>query len=317
MKSKGLFLLLSAAMAAIGFANCTKTNVPSGTVTPSSTITAIIKAGTNTTLFESALTRTGLDSIFSGTGPFTVFVVTDNSLIASGITDSVIQNYPDSALRNLVLYQTIGARLVSASLPSGPNAKIISANGDSVFVTVDSSGIFINGVQATTVDVIAGNGVIHVISKLLIPPSGNILQSVQADTSLSMLAAAMTLVSQHDSLNVDSLLSVGGPYTLFAPVNAAFRAAGYFSPGDLANVNADSLTNIIAYHIVPGRLFSPAFFGTPTPVTLNDSIFTISSLGNNVFSVTGIQNSTPANTISINVMASNGIIHRIDQVLLP
>src|SRR5215467_210976 len=76
---------------------CNKSN-NSGINSQTSTISDILKVGTNATYFYYAMTRTGMDSVLNGTGPFTVFVPTDSAFQASGITISHLIGMTDSAL---------------------------------------------------------------------------------------------------------------------------------------------------------------------------------------------------------------------------
>ncbi len=68
---------------------------------------------------------------------------------------------------------------------------MVAANGDTLYVTNNSNGVFVNGVKVTDADVQASNGVIHVIGNVLMPPASNIVEMAQADTSLSYLVAAV------------------------------------------------------------------------------------------------------------------------------
>jgi uncharacterized surface protein with fasciclin (FAS1) repeats len=312
-------LLAPAMILVCGFLGqgCTKTPASTNVPTNTSTITTIIHSATNTTLLAKALTSTGLDSIFNQPGPYTFFVLTDNVLAASGINDSVLNSYPDSVLRNLILYHTLaGEAVLSANFPAGPNAPIIMANGDSVFATINGNGLFINGYQVTAPDVAASNGLLDVISHILFPAKGTILQTLQQDSAFSLLLAAINRASQGSS-NMDSILSGNGPFTLFAPVNTAFNAAGYASINDINNADPDSLANIISYHLLTRRYFTSDMVIGDTPVTLNDSSFTVIGPDNNSWQIQGKANTSPSNILFQNVMAQNGVLQGIDQLLLP
>src|SRR5205085_170457 len=111
-------------------------------------------------------------------------------------------------------------------VPAGPNAKVVTAGGDSVFVTRNASGVYINGVKVVTPDIAASNGVIHVIEKVLMPPAGNLVQVASADTTFSYLVAAVVRAST-GTTNVAAALSANSILTVFAPTNNAFRKAGF------------------------------------------------------------------------------------------
>ena len=83
-------------------------------------------------------------------------------------------------VQKILLYHTFSSKITAADVPAGPNAKVITAGGDSVFVTKNVSGVFINGIKVTQADISADNGVIHRIGRVLNPPSGNVVQTAQA-----------------------------------------------------------------------------------------------------------------------------------------
>lgn len=295
--------------------SCVKSNSTSGVAPGTTSISAILKNANDATLFSAALTRVHLDTVLDGSGPFTIFVPTDASFAASGISKSTLDNLSDDSLKYLLLYHTVAANLLSSSLPAGPNAKVITANGDSIFVTNASNAIYVNGFPLLAADVLASNGVIHALQRALIPPRGNILQTLEGDSSFSFLAAAIARGSQ-GTTDINTILTTGGPYTLFAPINDGFRAAGFASIDDINNASADSIANIVLYHILPSRTFSPDMGSGQTATTLNDSSV-VFSVGNNVRQIKGDKNDTPANTLAINVMATNGVLFVIDQMLRP
>jgi transforming growth factor-beta-induced protein len=151
------------------------------------------------------------------------------------------------------------------------------------------------------------------LQNVLLPPKQNLAQLVSSDTSLSFLNEAITLATPiPDSLS--ALLSSGGPFTFFAPDNDAFRKLGYNSPTDLNTVNPDSLRAMVLLSLIPQRLFSYDISDSSTFKTVSDSTL--------LFIIPGIQarvqvlNSPFAsNVISINVVAINGVLFKIDELL--
>ncbi len=311
----GLILLLFSGFL---FQNCSKTKTAYLPVTPNTTITYLVRNASKLTLYNKAISKTGLDTIFAAAGPYTVFVPSDAFFAAAGIDSNVINNMSVSDLRNILLYQTIaGEGLLSANFPKTSNASIIMANGDSAFISTDSAGIFINGFQLKPLDVIASNGVIDGLEGVLMPATGTILQIVQTDTALSFLAAAISRASQGNT-KVDSLLSGSGPFTIFGPINSAFQASiGYSTISAINTADPDTLAKIITYHILSGRFFSSDLAGAASEIALNgDSLGVSLGFGNNVM-IKGNSDSSAANIVAGNILARNGVLHKIDQVLLP
>jgi uncharacterized surface protein with fasciclin (FAS1) repeats len=313
-KSSIIVLCLTLALALL-FQGCMKPGIPSGNQNPpGNSITHLIESINNSTLYDSLIHKTGLDTTLNLAGPFTVFIATDTALELAGLNAAVISNTPDSILYRLATYSIIyGVALGAANLPSGPDAKVVTAGGDSIFISNSYYGIFINGIPVTESDVDASNGIINSIQHPLIPPVGTLMQTLQLDTAYSFMAAAITRASQGTNDLVDKISS--SPFTLFVPVNSSFQALGYNTVNDINNADPDSLAKIISYHIVPQRVFTSDFTLINQPLTLNGSSLQIVQGMNPT--VRGTSNSTGATLVNSNVMASNGVIHLISEVLLP
>lgn len=310
--NRGILFFLIAIIGISGW-GCTK-NTPKSIDFKTSTISYVLANGSNTTLFESIIKQANLDTIFNGSGPFTVFVPTNDALNQAGINQTVINSYSVADAKNLALYHTIAGISMTASYFIGTKElKEIMANGDSVFISGDSSRIFVNGVPVIAVDLVAANGVLHALQGVLIAPTKNLKELIYADTSLTFLSNALQLATAvPDSLTKD--LTSGGPYTFFAPNNDAFRKLGYTSPQDLSSMNADSLRLLILSHLVPQRLFTYDIPDSSTLQTVNDSTlyFNLSGIAARV-QIKGHDNF--ANVAGANNMARNGVLFKVDGVL--
>jgi len=294
-------------------AGCKKESKPQPPV-QGSTITDIVSSNASFSLLKTAVIKAGLATTLSSTGPFTVFAPSDTAFNGSGVGSSVIGALSGDKLKSILLYHTIPSKILAKDVPAGPNAKVVTAGGDSVFVTKNGAGVFVNGVPVTQADILASNGVVHAVARVLMPPVGNLVQSVQADTSLTYLVAAVLRASQ-GSADLATILSSGGIFTVFAPTNNAFRTAGFATTDAINAANPDDLAAILTYHAISGRIFSSDLTEGAQPVTVNGSKLTISLSGG--ATVKGISNSTGSNITAANIVASNGVIHKIDQVLLP
>ncbi|MEO5890677.1 MAG: fasciclin domain-containing protein [Ferruginibacter sp.] len=301
------------AFAGLALVSCKDDDVPP--VNQQGTITAQVSAGTNFTSLKAAVVKAGLAATLDGTGPFTVFAPTDDAFTASGVTADVVNSLSADQLKTILLYHTIPSKIAAADVPAGPNAKVITASGDSVFVTNNASGVFVNGIKVTAADLPASNGVIHTVGKVLLPPGGNIVQVASADTALTYLVAAVVRAST-GTTNVAAILSGTGILTVFAPTNNAFRAAGFPTIAAINAADPNTLTTILTYHVVPGRVFSSDLTNGAQPVTANGGKVTIGLAGTGA-TVKGNTNTGASNIVATNIMASNGVVHVIDQVLLP
>ena len=303
--------ILFAVAAMMALQSCKK-NTP---MTEPGTIKAIVVASPDFSTLETAVIKAGLAATLDGPGPFTVFAPTNDAFTASGISSAVIASLSPDQLKAILLYHTLGSKVMAANVPAGPNASVTTAGGDSVFVTSNSTGVFVNGIKVTKADVPATNGVIHTIGRVLLPPAGNIVEVASADTALSYLVAAVVRASKGNT-NVAAILSGSNILTVFAPTNNAFRAAGFATIDAINAADPNVLTSILTYHVVPGRVFSSDLVNGAQAATANGGKVTIGVTAGGA-SVKGNSNASPSNIAAANIMATNGVIHVIDSVLLP
>ena len=113
------------------------------------------------------MTTAQLAHTLRGAGPFTVFAPTDDAFgaVPPEVLSAILSNV--TALQEVLLYHVVPGTQCSAGLTSGPVATI---NGDDVQVAVGSPGVKVNNAHVVDADVSVGNGVVHVIDQVLIPP---------------------------------------------------------------------------------------------------------------------------------------------------
>lgn len=120
-----------------------------------------------------------------------------------------------------------------------------------------------------------------------------------------------TLVTALKAAGLADMLMASGDYTVFAPTDAAFAK---LPPGTvnmlLKPENREKLRAVLQYHVVPGRVTAAQVMGMNTATSASGQTLRISTMGDKVM----IGN---ANVIKADVMASNGIVHVIDTVLMP
>jgi len=126
----------------------------------------IIVSGSNLNTLEAAVVATGLDSPLSGEGPFTVFAPTDAAfaLLPIGALDALLNDIP--LLTDILLHHVVGDNVLSYDFSDGQ--EITTLLGVDVQVTITGGGVFINQAQVIVADLIADNGVVHVIDAVLI-----------------------------------------------------------------------------------------------------------------------------------------------------
>ena len=133
----------------------------------------------------------------------------------------------------------------------------------------------------------------------------NIVETAQATPDLSTLVAAVTAADLGETLSGD------GPFTVFAPTNAAFEALPAGTLDDLLKPeNKDKLASILTYHVVASEAMSTDLSDGQKIKTVNGEELTVSIKGDKVM----IDGATVAQA---DIKTSNGVVHVIDAVMLP
>lgn len=316
MKTLKLHFIKKSALVAVLLAGSILTACKKDRPAPQqNTIADIVVSSSDFSLLEAAVVHANLAETLSGTGPFTVFAPNNAAFVAAGLdTEAKIKALPVETVRSILLYHVVGQAVASSSITSANNTAVRTAGNADIFVARKAAGVFVNGATVLSADNLASNGVIHVINTVLMPPSGNIVQTAQANANFTYLVAAVLRAST-GSTNVASVLSGNGPFTVFAPTNQAFINAGFPTIASIQAADPAALTKILTYHVVAGRVLSSDLTEGLTPTTVNGTNLTITLAGG--AKVKGTNNATASNISSANLITTNGIIHVIDQVLLP
>ncbi len=131
--------------------------------------TTATSTGIHTSLVA-ALAQAELVSTLQGDGPFTVFAPTDDAFAEAGIDLSTFDTDEENeTLADILLYHVVAGTVMSSDLTDGMTATAI--NNDSLRFNVGTDGVVVNDANVTLADVVASNGVIHVIDKVLMPPA--------------------------------------------------------------------------------------------------------------------------------------------------
>ena len=278
------------------------------------TVVQVAQADARFSILAEAIVAADLATTLSGAGPFTVFAPTNDAFAALltelGVTKS--QLLADKALLTAVLtYHVLLARVSRSQVPAG--RAITTVQGSIFKVDATASGLVVTDgrnrtANVTATDISASNGLIHAIDKVLLPADKNIVETAQANPDFSILVEAVV------AAGLGAALSAAGPLTVFAPTNAAF--AGLLAELGVTKAqllgNTALLTQVLTYHVVSGRVLR-ADVPTGAPIaTLEGDTFAV-----NGSLVIADQRARTANVVVTDVLASNGVIHVIDKVLLP
>ena len=283
-------------------------------VSSNQTIASIVTSTPAFSTLSQAVTKAGLGATLNGNGEFTAFAPNNAAFEASGITNATLASLTAEQTKDILLYHTLASKVASSAVPAGPNAKVTTAQGDAVYVTKDTRGVFVNGWKVNQADIMASNGVIHAIERVLIPASGNVVETAQGNDNLSYLVAAVVRASQGNT-NVANVLASTEGLTVFAPTNQAFINAGFPTIASIQAADPEVLTSILTYHVVGARAFSSDLSNNQTLGTVQGGNLVV-NIGNQV-TIKGRANASASVVLAPNTLATNGVIHVIDQVLLP
>jgi uncharacterized surface protein with fasciclin (FAS1) repeats len=271
---------------------------------PAPSVTDLVVNDPNFSILEAAVVKAGLANTLATANPITVFAPNNAAFNASGITEAVINSLPVSRVDSILKYHVLGAFVTSTSVPVSD--AVTTLLGTRLFASRNTNGVFVNGIRVSAADIEASNGVVHVIDRVLIPPTQSIAAIASADTTFSILVQAVARVG------LVPTLSGPGKYTVFAPTNAAFRAAG------ITDVNAmplATLETVVRYHVLGTNVFASDLTNGATPTTLQGGNLLVNLSPARVKIGTSSQ---PSSNIAVaDITATNGVIHVIDRVLLP
>jgi transforming growth factor-beta-induced protein len=250
-----------------------------------------------------ALLEADLAETLAGEGPFTVFAPTDDafSQLPEGTLEALLADIP--ALTDVLLYHVVSGEVLAEDVVALESAETLL--GERVNIQVEDGMVYINDAQVIITDIVADNGVIHVIDSVLLPPEsvGSIVDIAVADGRFENLVTALL------EADLAETLAGEGPFTVFAPTDEAF---GHLPEGTLEALLADipALTDVLLYHVVSGEVLAEDV------ITLEEAE---TFLGENV-SIRVDHGSVFINdseVIITDIIADNGVIHVIDAVLLP
>lgn len=253
---------------------------------------------------ETAVLAANLAGTLSGEGPFTVFAPTDDAfaMLPDGALDELLAD-PNGALTDVLLYHVAAGEVLSTDLADGQTYETVL--GPNISVGISNGAVFINDSEVTVANLQASNGVVHVIDAVLsVPPPSTVVDIiVESDVHNTLEAAVL-------AADLAGTLSGDGPFTVFAPTDAAFDELPEGTLETLLEEPGGLLTDILLYHAAPGLVLAetledgqtyPTAFGPDINVSIDNGMVFIND----------------AMVIVTDLEADNGVVHVIDAVLLP
>ncbi|XP_013413795.1 transforming growth factor-beta-induced protein ig-h3 [Lingula anatina] len=270
------------------------------------TITNIIYQDKRLQTLQDLIARTRLTDPLMRNGPFTVFAPTVDAFkkIPSEVLTNILAN--TEALTKILQHHVVKGTICSNFITRKQTLKTLA--GSKLEADCDRSGVTLNKLKARIVepDIIASNGVVHMIDTVLMPVEAKTLLDRAEELGLKTFVKLL----KEAGLDKDLALYSSGPYTLFAPSDYAFSA---MRRDRSAKVNSDKdfLRNVLNFHIGFGKIMSNQLVDDTTV----DTKLYPRKLRINVYRA---QPSIEASSIEKgDFEAANGVIHIIDRVIFP
>ncbi|MEM9942441.1 MAG: fasciclin domain-containing protein [Planctomycetota bacterium] len=264
-----------------------------------------VGAGSFKTLVA-AVKAAGLVETLKGEGPFTVFAPTDEAFakLPEGTVETLLKPENLKKLQGILTYHVVPGSVMAEKVVTLESAKTVQ--GSDVTIKVVDGSVMINGAKVVKTDIACKNGVIHVIDAVILPPEKkDIVETAVGAEDFSTLVAAVKAAGLVETLQGE------GPFTVFAPTNAAFAKIPAATLQDLLKPeNKDKLTAILTYHVVAGKVMAEDAVKLTEAKTVNGKSFKIKVENGKVY-VDGAQ------VIKTDIDCKNGVIHVIDSVIMP
>ncbi len=272
------------------------------TISFGQTITDIVVNSEDHNTLEAAVIAAGLADDLASEGPFTVFAPTDAAFAAlpEGTVETLLMD-PTGELAEILLYHVVNGAVMSSDLSN--EQMVMTLEGSEVTVTINEMGVFIDHAMVTMADIEASNGIIHVIDAVILPSEPSVVEIIVDSENHTTLEAAVIAAELADDLSAE------GPFTVFAPTDAAFAALPAGTVEALLMDPTGELAQILLYHVVEGEVLSTDLSHGQTVMTLQGSDIEISVNDDGVFI-------NDAMVTVADIDASNGVVHVIDAVIL-
>ncbi len=261
-------------------------------------IDTAVSAGNFRTL-ATAIQAAGLADTLKGNGPFTVFAPTDAAFakLPKGTVEKLVQPENKAKLTQILLYHVVPGRAAASDVMKLSTAK--TAGGAYLFFDT-TKGVRVNDATVTKADIEASNGIIHVVDSVILP-----LDAVDFAVRAGKFT---TLVTAVKAAGLAQTLKGDGPFTIFAPTDAAFEK---LPAGALEALVADpeKLKSVLLFHVVSGKVLAKDVAGMESATTLQG--------GRLEFSTDEGVRVNGAHVVAPDQVVSNGVIHVIDAILLP
>lgn len=303
-----LLFILAPLVSVIFFTACSDDD--SAIVDPSAedlNIVEVAQGNDNFSILVDLIIEAGLADDLS-TGELTVFAPTNDAFEALfEVVDPATLTQED--LIEILTYHVTSGAIPSSTLSAIQDVEML--NGEITLVQASAAGVNVNGsASVVQADIEASNGVIHAVDEVLLPTEFRVAVNGPSLIDVAREAGNFeTLISLAEQTGFTSTLTFLGPYTTFAPTDEAF--ATLFESVDPTALETQQIAFILTYHVIVGApIFASNLAPEQTVGAANEELLYITA-GDEV----SVNNSATVTTADVD--ASNGVIHIIDEVLLP
>lgn len=271
-----------------------------------------------------------LINALSGEGPFTVFAPTNQAFLDlfaqldgfDSFADFTTQQLQDLLAAVLKYHVVSGSAVLSTELTNGQTLTTLEGSQLTISTT---GGVFISDAtdtdaQVVIPDVMASNGVVHVIDKVLLPQAAidalegvllhPITDLVEGNANLESLLAALIAADG----DLPDVLKGNGPFTVLAPTDTAFET--FLDGASIDDIPSDVLTQVLLNHVIPGAIYSTDLVGLGAGYasTLADGVAD-KKLSIYFNTSDGVTFNGVSSVVTADIKALNGVVHIVDAVI--
>lgn len=265
---------------------------------------ATVVADPEFSVFVELIKMVGLEPLFTGSNPYTVFAPTNAAFEALPEVDFELLKMDKNKLKDVLLGHLVASTVKLSTVAQGWSKRESQAVAPKTTLLFERTGekVKVGGAQLIRADLLATNGVVHKIDKVLLAPKKNVMEILEErGDELGTLTYAMNMNGLDDQFRGE------GPFTFFAPTNAAIAALGDKTPA------GEGLTRAVLFHAAKMLKYSFEFTNGEVLQTLLPKQQRTMSVDPN----SGSLKLGDAPVVVANIQATNGVVYIVSKAQLP
>lgn len=311
-------LVLSFLLSLIIFTSCGEDVETPVTPPPLKSIVQTALGTPELSTLVAAVKKAGLIEVISAPGAKTVFAPNNEafSKLLKDLEVTSLEQVDEATLKSILLHHVIiGTTIKKADLSDTyvNTASTVNFGGKEEPLSLrvaTADGVKFNGTaKPVATDISATDGIIHVIDKVMLPPT--VVDLAAGNDNFSSLVAA--LKDKRHTTKFLEILNGDGPFTVFAPTNEAFKA--FLDGKELKDIPVETLAKVLKYHVIKGSNIQADQLKAGAVATLLDGQNITIDLTDGAKIKTSSQQTV--NIVATDVQGKNGVVHVINKVLMP